>query len=1071
MTQRERHASAGLSATAPAPPPRGAPADPPAPPRPTPPPGTSPPRGSLWEDVFQGASPAQQQELLSLATRQGLLYAHQLPPAGNGTRPHAPAGDDLRGLNLISRLLQGHVSDLEPVRPAPVEPLDTDLDERQREAVARALQTPDICLLQGLPGTGKSRVLAEVVTQAAARGERVLLLAPGAAAIDRVLALVAGREALCPIRCLGQGERPEALPDTARACTFPERVRALREGALAQAVRTREQAEQRCQRLRQEEAVWPRLEALAADDLRLRAEADALAERRERVPAEVGAEAERATAPSAADATAGDDFAAALARAAADHREKAARLEEECARCDQERAERTLAVEELVAQIDSLRPLAAAKSGGRWWSPSWWRATFQGDVPAKLAELDSRREDARAEAERLGREFERLEGECRQAEEAFLAEKCRLTGEETARRQAELDAQLATLRQRREVVAGAWDRTCAELADDPARPQAREPEAVRAARQRWQTRRAEDERGCGFACQWAGYLEQSAESLAARLPGYANLVAATTAALPADEHFGDAGSSGGAFDLLVLDEAEHVTEADLLRLAWRARRWVLAGEPPPAPEAAAPARARGPHRGAPPSAALSRGQVFHRLWQTLHCDPTRLPYAWTREGDSLCCRLRQLAPEQRQWLETERVADRPDVELRILALPRVRPLLAEVVFPAATTVAQAKEYIYRELQELPVQAAERSPRWLEEPDRLVLSLAEAGRAEVDAVALEPGVRELVVTGTERGPWYTSRIEFDRHAGWERALAERWAEAHLRLRDLGRTARLEIPYRMAPALAEAVSDVLFEGAYRVPQPPAGAVVPAGPLVEFVAVPPLPCKAEPAHAGAEREPRRRERGAVATRPEPRAAPPAFPRAGAGLEQDLAVTGHAERLPAEYRAELPRRGLVNYLEAQAVVRRLERLAAGPSAQPNPIAVIALYGPQAVLIRRLVQQSPALAASGLRIEVDGPGAFRQREFGTVLVSLTRSHGHRAVSFGEEPHHLALALTRARARLLVFGDPGTLARRAQWEGVLDHLDEAAAAREAGVIGRLVRDLQGGGRHGRAFRLGEGGGT
>jgi hypothetical protein len=50
----------------------------------------------------------------------------------------------------------------------------------------------------------------------------------------------------------------------------------------------------------------------------------------------------------------------------------------------------------------------------------------------------------------------------------------------------------------------------------------------------------------------------------------------------------------------------------------------------------------------------------------------------------------------------------------------------------------------------------------------------------------------------------------------------------------------------------------------------------------------------------------------------------------------------------------------------------------------------------------------------------------------------------------VALALTRAADRLLVFGDPGTLSRRAQWGGPLDHLDEAAAARERGLVGRLL---------------------
>jgi superfamily I DNA and/or RNA helicase len=137
--------------------------------------------------------------------------------------------------------------------------------------------------------------------------------------------------------------------------------------------------------------------------------------------------------------------------------------------------------------------------------------------------------------------------------------------------------------------------------------------------------------------------------------------------------------------------------------------------------------------------------------------------------------------------------------------------------------------------------------------------------------------------------------------------------------------------------------------------------------------------------------------------------------------------------------------------------------------VAVIALYPAQAELIRLLASRSAALAQSGLRVEVGAPGAFRQREFPLALVSLTRSHSHRAVTFGDDPGLLGLALTRARARLIVFGDAGTLARRTQWEGVLDHLDESAAAREGQVIGRLVRYLQGGGPHPRAFRLSEGG--
>jgi superfamily I DNA and/or RNA helicase len=87
------------------------------------------------------------------------------------------------------------------------------------------------------------------------------------------------------------------------------------------------------------------------------------------------------------------------------------------------------------------------------------------------------------------------------------------------------------------------------------------------------------------------------------------------------------------------------------------------------------------------------------------------------------------------------------------------------------------------------------------------------------------------------------------------------------------------------------------------------------------------------------------------------------------------------------------------------------------------------------------------------------------VLVSLTRSHSHRAVAYGECPAALELAMTRARRLLVLVGDPGNLARRSQWRGVLDHLDEQAGNREAWLFGQLLRYLQGRGNCQSAFRL------
>jgi hypothetical protein len=243
--------------------------------------------------------------------------------------------------------------------------------------------------------------------------------------------------------------------------------------------------------------------------------------------------------------------------------------------------------------------------------------------------------------------------------------------------------------------------------------------------------------------------------------------------------------------------------------------------------------------------------------------------------------------------------------------------------------------------------------------------------------------------------------------------------------------------MAPALAGVVGDLLGDGPAGPPAPRrADAPALAGAAVEFVAVPPADRRnGQPGRRG-----------------------------GAGYELDLGDGRQRAILPPEVRDALPARGLVNLAEARAVVERLERLVAGGA--PAPVGVLALTAAQAALIRRLAARSAALAGAALVIDV--PPGLRQREVRTLVVSLTRSHLHRAVHYGEEPSWLPLALARGRERLVLVGDPGTLARRAQWDGPLDHLDAAAARRERELVQHLVGYLQGRGRHAGAFRVLEG---
>ena len=74
-----------------------------------------------------------------------------------------------------------------PVRALPEPQLfDRGLNASQRAAVSFALEAPQLALIHGPPGTGKTRTLIELIRQALARGERILVSAASHAAVDNL---------------------------------------------------------------------------------------------------------------------------------------------------------------------------------------------------------------------------------------------------------------------------------------------------------------------------------------------------------------------------------------------------------------------------------------------------------------------------------------------------------------------------------------------------------------------------------------------------------------------------------------------------------------------------------------------------------------------------------------------------------------------------------------------------------------------------------------------------------------------------------------------------------------------
>jgi hypothetical protein len=969
--------------------------------------------GFRWETWFAGATPEQRAEALALAREQGLLYVHQLPAVAPHHRDESKRASLVP---LLSRLIAGKVDGLAAVRGEPVEFSDTQLDPLQREAVRRALNTPDLFLLQGLPGTGKSRVAAEVIVQAARRGWRVLLVAPGAAAIDVILERLRGCADVLPIRLLAPDERGESLPRDIQALTLAEQRRAFRERAVAGARQARSQAEETCARRQREAALWPQLLPLADRQAALGDRIRAI----EQQQATLHEEVEREAAGSAHGNQRQESCTLLAELAEVDKRSSAARSDWQASQSalDAKQAAARKEQEEIAPQLRTLEARCRAREGGKWWTVAYWTS---GPALQEREALLKRRGQVEATLRDLQQAQAGQQAAREQIEAKAHAERQDALRAETERRRQLVHTEEQAVRGKLDELDRSWKSLCATLEPAELHPASRQSAEIDAARQRWQEQCRLDEDNCQFARHWAQYLDQGGDELVPQLPALANVLAGPIAALAQGREWAE---PSAGFDLLIIEDAEYITESELLRLGALAPRVMLVSQTLRDATAtlAPPAKAPRSLHGLTPAVVC-----WPRLWQAVGDDLARLPYLWQRAGDRLICELAGVRAEDQRYLEREGLADAPEIELHILNLPRSRPVVARVTFPGQYSIPQATGFIYRELQELPIQPLGRTAWWQETAEAWVLHLGPAPMAATESVPLDGGVSIELLGAGQAYAGRAARLEFARSAMPDRAAALRWLATHLQWPGRERAAFLQVPHRMCRPLAEVVGSVLFaDGCLSAL---IGTRATAEAHFEFVSVP---------------SPRR----------------PEWPREGAGLEQDLATGRHGDRIPSELRAELPRKGIVNYLEAQALVRRLEQWAQSSNEVASngkgvpAILVLALYESQAELLRRLTARSAILKGRGLALEIAVPGQVRHRECDVLVLSMTRSHTHRCVPLGDDATDLALALTRPRQRILVFGDIGTLNKRVQWHGPLDHLDATDSHLEGQRVGRLLRHLQ-----------------
>lgn len=260
---------------------------------------------------------------------------------------------------------------------------------------------------------------------------------------------------------------------------------------------------------------------------------------------------------------------------------------------------------------------------------------------------------------------------------------------------------------------------------------------------------------------------------------------------------------------------------------------------------------------------------------------------------------------------------------------------------------------------------------------------------IEAEALIPiamGAKQIVLVGDhcQLGPVVMCKTAAK--AGLTQSLFERLVLIGFR------PIRLQIQYRMHPALSEFPSNMFYEGSLQN-----GVTEEDRKLVTL-----------PGYTGKE------------DFPWPVPSRPMFFYYITGMEEISASgTSYLNRTEASY--------------VEKIVTHLLRM----GVTPSQIGVITPYDGQKKYVSEYMRRSGALASALYEaIEVASVDAFQGREKDFILVSCVRASDSQGIGFLSDPRRLNVALTRARLGLILLGNPRVLSKNPLWAALLLHFKE-----------------------------------
>ncbi|HEY1164986.1 MAG TPA: AAA domain-containing protein [Chitinophaga sp.] len=143
-----------------------------------------------------------------------------------------------------------------------------------------------------------------------------------------------------------------------------------------------------------------------------------------------------------------------------------------------------------------------------------------------------------------------------------------------------------------------------------------------------------------------------------------------------------------------------------------------------------------------------------------------------------------------------------------------------------------------------------------------------------------------------------------------------------------------------------------------------------------------------------------------------------------------------------------ITNPEEAAFLFKHLRQLVADLSAHYTPdnfpsIAIISPYRQQVQILKELLPHSTALQLYSHKISVNTIDSFQGQERDIVYISMARSNTEGKIGFLSDIRRMNVAMTRARKKLVVIGDSGTLSQLPFYEDFIAYTADRNAYQSA----------------------------